>query len=265
MFLKTRQARYPPPPPKALKDRRRLTRASTGHEDDSEDDSKWPVADADNADFGTAYDSSGNRIWMFYESGGAMIQVYQSSTDVWEQFTTLANYNASLDTSGSASSSTSGSSGSGSSSGSSGSGSGSGSSSSAMSASTKVGLGIGLGLGIPLACAAAALVFFLLRRRRRPGSDKYQYPLSETTGSPGGASSSLSPPTPGNLGPDQNQGYWQNGVWIEKTATMYYTGGGPGAVGQRRNEQLGELPTIPVYEMPVDRHRSDAHEMPTTT
>lgn len=236
------------------------------HEDNSEDDSKWPAADAASADFGLAYDAYGNRIWAYYESQGRMVQAYQSAVDVWEDFAALATYNASLDADGTlADPSSSSSSGSDSGSGSSSSASSSGS----LSTSAKTGLGVGLGLGIPLLCAALAAAFLLRRRRRRHNDlrraqlegagglggsggkdDDGRYPTGTT------ATTSPSPHSPG--GPtDQNQGYWQDGMWIEKTATAYYAGG-PGAAA-RRAEQLGELPVVPVYEMPG---HNDHHEMP---
>lgn len=213
------------------------------HEDNTEDDQKWPAADTtnDHADFGLAYDSSGNRIWMFYEVSGQMTQVYQSATSVWQDFSTLATYNSSL-----ASTSTSGSSsGAGSSSADGGS-----SSSTSRDSVSAVGLGVGLGLGIPLACGAISLLFFLRYRKRRASSSN-KYPVSES----GGGQSPMTADMSGHstpAGPDQNQGYWQDGVWVEKTMTEYYAGGaGPGT--RHARQPLGELDVAgnkePVYEM----------------
>lgn len=233
------------------------------HEDNSEDDSKWPAADADSADFGLAYDAPGNRIWAYYASQGRMVQVYQSAVDVWEDFAALATYNASLAADGTladpSSSSSSGASGSDS-----GFGSGSSSSSSSgLSTGAKTGIGVSVGLGVPLLCAALATAFFL--RRRRAAAVAARRTQLEGTGKDDSerryptATTSPSPHSPG-VGPvpDQNQGYWQDGMWVEKTATAYYAGG-PGADGPRRAEQLGELPVVPVYEMPGHH---DRHEMP---
>lgn len=234
------------------------------HEDDSEDSSKWPAARDASADFGLAYDASGNRIWVYYYVGdNKMVQVYQSGTNTWDSFTTLST-----------SSSGSSSSGSGSSSSGSNNTTSSSTSTGGLSSDTKVGLGVGLGLGIPLAAAAVALCF-LLRRRQHSRLAKRQQLESQYTngpGSPGGGSSgsahhttaAVSPVTMTTSSPDQNQGYWQDGVWIEKSATHYYAGGlGPGAANHQRGAPLGELPTReerpPVYEMSGQAAR---HEMP---
>lgn len=222
------------------------------HENDSEDDSKWPAAQSGIVDFGIAYDATGNRIWVYYYVGDdKMAQVYQSGSNTWDSYTTLSTY---------PSSSSSNSSGS---SGSSSGNNNTGGSSSGLTSDTKVGLGVGLGLGIPLAAAALALCFFVLRRRKQARIQKRhqlesQY-INNSAHNRDGGSSSYNPNSPGTPttattflpGPDQNQGYWQDGQWIEKSATMYYAGG-PGANRMPR-EQLGELPTRPpVYEMPAN-------------
>lgn len=223
------------------------------HEDDSQDDSKWPAADDASADFGIAYDASGNRVWLYYVSQGAMVQVYQSAVDVWQNFARLPTYNSSL----AASSSSSSSSGEGSTSSSSGSNLSSFSSTDGLTTGAKAGLGVGLGVGIPLICAAIFLLFFLRRRSRATGNNNKnnndEYPLSNAAAT-SGRSNDSSPITP-----DQNQGYWQNGMWVEKTATAYYAAGGPGAT---RAEPLGELPVVPVYEAPGHGQGHEAHEMP---
>lgn len=231
------------------------------HAATSRDDSKWPVADiitADAgggyADFGLAYDTAGNRIWMFYEVNGQMTQVYQSVTSVWQDSQTLATYNASLATT---SSSAGHSSGSGSSVSET-----SGEASTNNSSVVKVGLGVGLGLGIPLACGAILLVYLLRQRRRRVASG---FSPSENNG----GKSPVSPMTEDSVSPaapDQNQGYWQNGVWIEKTVTEYYAdGAGPGARYNRPGQLLGELDVAgnrgPIYyELPpVGERRVELH------
>lgn len=222
---------------------RRYAADSQGHwhEDDSEDDSRWPAADSPSADFGIAYDSQGNRVWLFYESGGALGRAYQSGTSVWEDYARLAVSNSSGaagDNSTAAAAAGGG----------------------AMSATTRVGLGVGLGLGIPVLLAAAGLAFLFYRRRRKSSgaapsrgggddggdrTDSQQYRLNDAS-------------SPVSL--DQNQGYWQNGMWVEKTSTAYYAGG-----PARGGEPLGELPVAPVYEMPADGSKQtlDAYEMPT--
>lgn len=214
---------------------RRYASDSQGHwhEDDSEDSSRWPTADAANADFGIAYDSDGNRIWLFYESGGGLGRAYQSGTSVWADYARLASYNSS---SGNSSSSLGGNS--------------TATAGNDMSAATKTGLGVGLGLGIPIVLGTVGLAFFLLRRRSRSsqnGHDSQQYQLNTTSASP-------------VVSLNQNQGYWQNGMWVEKTTTAYYAGG-----PARGDEPLGELPVAPVYEMPADGEKQTlgAHEMPT--
>lgn len=233
------------------------------HEDDSEDDSKWPAADTASADFGIAYDSPNNRIWMYYLSDGTMTQVYQSGTDSWQSFTRLSTLNTT----------SSGTTGSSSGSGSSSSGSGTGSDATTSSSSTttglssdaKVGLGIGVGLGIPLIALAAGLFYIINRRKQARLAKRDQL---ETLPTGHGHNTEVNSPATINTtttlaesaGPDQNQGYWQDGMWIEKSATTYYAGG-PGANHMPR-EQLGELPTrspIPVYEMSAN---TVAHEMP---
>lgn len=227
------------------------------HEDDSQDDTKWPAADDPSADFGVAYDAAGNRVWLYYVSQGAMVQVYQSAVDVWQNFDTLPTYNTSLAASGSSSSSDSGSSSSGSGAGSS---SSSSSSTEGLTAGAKAGLGVGLGVGIPLLCAAAFFFFFLRRRRAAADSNNNdQYPLSNTADAAAAAAARTNSSSPSS-GLDQNQGYWQNGMWVEKTATAYYAAGGPGAA---RAEQLGELPVVPIYEAPGHGQGHEAHEMPT--
>lgn len=209
------------------------------HQDDSEDDEKWPAADttdASFADFGLAYDTSEDRIWIFYESNGYMTQVYQSESSVWQDFTRLAT-SANSSATNSTSSNSSGS---------------SSSSSSSNDSSLAIGLGVGLGLGIPLACAAIALLFF---RRYRGRRNRSKYALAaDTTGGGGQSSTAANTPGPSTpAGPDQNQGYWQDGVWVEKTMTEYYAGGaGPGT--RHARQPLGELDVAgnkdPVYEMP---------------
>lgn len=221
---------------------RRFSSDSLGHwhQDDSEDDQKWPAADTtdDFSDFGLAYDASEDRIWIFYEVSGHMTQVYQSESSVWQDFTRLATYNSSL-----ATNSTSGSSPA--------SGSGSGSASNSSSDSTlAVGLGVGLGVGIPLACGIIALLFFLRYRKRR--ASKYSLGDGGAARQSPAAADTLTDSTP--AGPDQNQGYWQDGVWVEKTMTEYYAGGaGPGT--RHARQPLGELDVAgskePVYEMPA--------------
>lgn len=223
---------------------RRFSSDSLGHwhADDPEDDQKWPAADTNNdfSDFGLAYDAAGNRIWMFYQVGGHMTQVYQSESSVWQDPLRLATYNASL----AATSATSGNSSVS---------SGATSSKSSDSAFT-VGLGVGLGIGIPLVCGGIAL-FLFLRARKRRGS---KYTLSDG-GSGGGAAghsftAANTPEVSTLAGPDQNQGYWQDGVWVEKTMTEYYAdGAGPGA--RHARQPLGELDVggdkVPLYEMPA--------------
>lgn len=222
---------------------RRFSSDTQGHwnEDNSEDDTKWPAADTtdDSADFGLAYDTTGNRIWMFYEVNGRMTQVYQSESSVWQDFSNLPTYNGSL----AATASTSGSS--------SGADSGSSSSDSGSSVSA-VGLGVGLGIGIPVACGAIALLFFLRYRKRRAS----QLRLSESGGQQSPMAANMTPPAEHSspVGPDQNQGYWQDGVWVDKTMTEYYAGGaGPGT--RQAGQPLGELDVAgnkdPVYEMPT--------------
>lgn len=216
---------------------RRFSADSLGHwhQDDSEDDQKWPSADTtdDFSDFGLAYDSSEDRIWIYYEVSGQMTQLYQSESSVWQNFATLATYNGSSTTN-----STSGGS------------SGADSSSNANDSALAVGLGVGLGIGIPLACGIIALLFFLRYRKRR--SSKYPIGDGGAAGLSPTAASTLRNSTP--AGPDQNQGYWQDGVWVEKTMTDYYTGGaGPGM--RHARQPLGELDVAgnkdPVYEMPA--------------
>lgn len=227
------------------------------HEDDSEDDSKWPAALNASADFGIAYDASGNRIWLYYHvSEEGIAQVYQSGSNTWDSFSMLS-------TSSDSSSSSSGSSSS-SSSGSSGNSTTASTTSTGLTSDAKVGLGVGLGLGIPLIAAAVALCF-LLRRRKQSRLAKRQRLESQYSHSKHGNSSpthTTSPTTPTTAlsGPDQNQGYWQDGMWIEKSATTYYAGGlGPGA-NTMPGGQLGELPTRPpVFEMSGN---TVAHEMP---
>lgn len=212
------------------------------HQDDSEDDEKWPAADITDesfVDFGLAYDTSEDRIWIFYESNGFMTQVYQSESSVWQDFTRLATSANSSATNATSSSSSGSSSGS--------------SSSSSNDSALAIGLGVGLGLGIPLACAAIALLFF---RRYRGRRNRSKYALAADSTGGGGGQSSTAANTPGPstpAGPDQNQGYWQDGVWVEKTMTEYYAGGvGPGT--RHARQPLGELDVAgnkdPVYEMP---------------
>ncbi|CAN8104027.1 unnamed protein product [Discula destructiva] len=227
---------------------RRFSADTNGHwhADSTMDETKWPPADTtdDYADFGLAYDTDGNRIWIFYEVDGQMAQVYQSGTSAWEDFSTLATYNASL--AATPSSSESGSESTASSSEPS-------SYNSSSTSSSSVGFGVGLGLGIPLVCGAIALLFFLRRRRRRQQrrSSPVQ-PLSDQIG----RHSPVSPMTDYSISQapplDQNQGYWLDGVWVQKTVTEYYAGGaGPGAGHVR--QPLGELDVAghkdPVYEM----------------
>lgn len=212
------------------------------HQDDSEDDEKWPAADIANdndfADFGLAYDTSEDRIWMFYESNGYMTQVHQSESSVWQDFTRLAT-SANSSTTNATSSSSSGSS--------------SSSSSSSNDSSLAIGLGVGLGLGIPLTCGAIALLFFRRYRGRRRNRSKYAL-AADSTGAGGQSSTAANTPDPSTpAGLDQNQGYWQDGVWVEKTMTEYYAGGvGPGT--RHARQPLGELDVAgnkdPVYEMP---------------
>lgn len=235
---------------------RRLAADTQGHwhEDSSEDDSKWPAASAASADFGLAYDAPNNRIWVYYESqAGGLVQAYQSGVDSWEDFVAVPTYNASLAASSGSSNSTSSST------------TGSSSSNSGLSSGAKTAIGVVVGLALPLILAAAA-AFFLLRRRRRrrlaaaesdksTTTDQYHPGDASTTaaGSPTGSDASAEPQQP-----DQNQGYWQNGMWVEKTATTYYAGG-PGAA---RAGQLGELPVMPVYEAPGHGQGHEKHEMP---
>lgn len=214
---------------------RRFSADSLGHwhQDDSEDDEKWPAADTTDeefADFGLAYDTSENRIWMFYESNGYMTQVHQSESSVWQDFTRLAT---SANSSATNATSSSGS-----------------SSSTSNDSSLAIGLGVGLGLGIPLACAIIALLFF----RRYRGRRQSKFALADGAGVRESSTAAHTPDHPSTpAGPDQNQGYWQDGVWVEKTMTEYYAGGvGPGT--RHARQPLGELDVAgnkdPVYEMP---------------
>lgn len=241
---------------------RRFNSDSQGHwhEADSQDDSKWPATTTKSDDFGIAYDDTGNRIWIYYYiSEDNMAQVYQSGTNTWSSFTTLSKSSDSDDSSSSSSS--------GSSSGSSSNSTSSTGTTSGLTSDAKVGLGVGLGLGIPLVAAALALCFLIRRRKQSRIAKKHQLEsqymqhLHNGSNSPNSTHSANSPVTPTTAttlsGPDQNQGYWQDGMWIEKTATTYYAGG-PGASHLHR-EQLGELPTKPpVFEMPG---QGVAHEM----
>lgn len=219
------------------------------HEDDSEDASKWPVALNGSADFGIAYDANGNRIWIYYHTVDEeiMSQMYQSGSSTWDKFTKLST---SSNSSSSSTNSTSTSS------------TPSTSSSTGLASNAKVGLGVGLGLGIPLAAAALASCFVFRRRKQSRLAKRQrlesQYLNSNSHPNSPHSDSPVTPTTATTLsGPDQNQGYWQDGMWVEKSATAYYPGG-PGANHMPR-EQLGELPTkAPVFEMSGD---SVAHEM----
>lgn len=102
------------------------------------------------------------------------------------------------------------------------------------SPAVKVGLGVGLGLGIPLACGAIMLVYFIRQRRRRGALASS---LTENDGGKSPVSPMTEDDTGSAAGPDQNQGYWQDGVWAEKTMTEYYAdGAGPGARYGRQNK-----------------------------
>ena len=51
---------------------------------DSEDPQFWPTSEFEAINFGYAFDAPRDKIWIYYFSGGEMVQVHQSSLGTWE-------------------------------------------------------------------------------------------------------------------------------------------------------------------------------------
>jgi hypothetical protein len=187
----------------------------------------WPLANAADMDFAIAFNSTADKIWIFYMVDGVMNQIHQSGEASWEAAIALPSAN-STDV-------------------------GSEESHEVLSAKGKLGIGLGVGLGTPICIAAIAIFIYLRRRRSRPSVETLSTAPSQTQ------SKHASSHAPGHSsGGWIEGGYWANGQWVpvqnESSPNQQYINGslGPQPVHEmppeeRAHEVAGDGQT---HEMP---------------
>ncbi|ETS81629.1 hypothetical protein PFICI_06631 [Pestalotiopsis fici W106-1] len=212
---------------------------ATWNKFDTQENEKWPLADDASAALALTYDTSNDRVWIYYMSDGNLTQVHRSDADTWEDAIVLSKTSNVTETTVTSSSS------------------------SGFSTGAKIGTGVGVGVG---AVVIAGLAFVLFRFRRSKKNNLNVDTAAAASGKDKDASNPaagplLSPSTvPGSPAPAYMSGYWQNGEWVAPQADQrysYYDQTKP--ENNIAHEMYAPPPSQQVmYELPHEEH---AHEM----
>ncbi|KAJ3526342.1 hypothetical protein NM208_g11234 [Fusarium decemcellulare] len=135
--------------------------------EESPGEKEWPEADEEYARFAVISPLEQDDLWVFYYSGGSIMQLYQDEGGTWSTAKTISTGNGTSTDSGSGSDSNGGSSSNDKTSGESDNTNSetTGSTSSGLTTGAKAGIGVGVSVGV-LALGLAGFLF--LRRRRGP-------------------------------------------------------------------------------------------------
>lgn len=225
---------------------------ATWNKFDTQENEKWPLADDASAALALTYDTSNDRIWIYYMSDGNLTQVHRSDADTWEDAIVLSKSSNVTETVVASSTS------------------------SGLSTGAKIGTGVGVGVGA-VVVAGLAFVFFYFRRSKKKDNLNVDTAAANAysgkdTSTPA-AGHLLSPSTaPGSPAPAYMSGYWQDGAWVapqqqqqqtEQQTYSYYEQTKPEHNNNRNSGITHEMYAPPpvqqfMYEMPHEEH---AHEM----
>ncbi len=189
---------------------------------------QWPVADVLSSKFALTFDFSSDRIWIYYMSGGSMIQVHQSSSGVWEHASTLQKSN----NNGTSSTESSGEGSDGDNQGSDG-----------TAKTSSVGIAVGVTVGVLALVGIMGLMYWYFRRRAARNS------IAELSGSVEGTN--ISPVQQvEERGASHEQPREQSHYPQEKHGEELFELPLQGQRHEMDSGQVSELPHHEVYEMP---------------
>lgn len=104
----------------------------------------WPEADTANADMAATYNFQTSEAWIYYISGGSLVQAYRGTSGDWNNAAVISVISVDDETASGAT----------------------GKKSSGLSTGAKAGVGVGVSVGV-IVITGLAIFFFLRRRRQR--------------------------------------------------------------------------------------------------